>query len=618
MADGGPFRDLGTVGLRVMAANAGILYVERPKSPSSVSEDGETLECRLLSLPLEVVRGIFHQVSRLHPRAPADSSMSSLCKTCRALAAIGTPILYSHFENNGTVFGVRKLVLFWTTLFGHNPRQKAENKPYLVKDNPHLPKADNHLWQYVKSLAITFPAHDTNHKAALDLLGAEASLSEAVVRFYIYLLEERTTGRRDSERLSSQLESWKHRFAQPRTEKQRFYCEPSDVNQMASMAAVDLMRRCHNVESIGWLNDYASTNVFNRLWQLGSKEGMKNLRSVTIAQETHAAWGHGRTEAWWVPLAASICRDARDVTVKIVAETNHPLMNARMDLRMPNHISLGKDLTTLDFQHSSMSPQAMKTVLTSCGPLASFTYFPMPYKAAFWGTEIPDTLFCHSDVVAECLRTHKDTLRYLTLVMTPLHFNWGIRRRPMGSLKDFTALSQLTLDTSCYGKYERLVDILPRQLDTFRLIGCHETMEWDLLDLARSDTRSFRCGYPGLSSVALIPWPNERMNPTEERNLETMRDVFATKGAEFVFGDKHRWAALVSAWDLFRQQTSKTINDFANDGYANDDDGGSIPTNEGDAGANVDTASSNGASTEVDENTPWKRFRRDSDPWAIT
>ncbi|KAF6815611.1 hypothetical protein CMUS01_12413, partial [Colletotrichum musicola] len=91
------------------------------------------------------------------------------------------------------------------------------------------------------------------------------------------------------------------------------------------------------------------------------------------------------------------------------------------------------------------------------------------------------------------------------------------------------------------------------------------------------------------------------------------RDVFARKGAEFVFGDKHCWAALVSARDLFRQQFSKTIHNSANNGVGNDDDGGSIPTNGGDADANTDTSS-----TQVDENNPWNRFRRDSDPWPTT
>ncbi|KAF6804692.1 hypothetical protein CMUS01_14793, partial [Colletotrichum musicola] len=550
MAAGDPFQDLGSVGLRVLATNAALMDLKRRESPSSVSEDKEALESQLLSLPPEVVRGIFDQVSRLQPRALADSSMSSLCKTCRALAAIGTPILYSHFENDKTVLGVRKLVLFWTTLFGHNPRQfKTENKPYLVKDNPYLPQADNHLWQYVKSLAITFPAHDED-KGAFNLLGTEPSLSSAVSRFYIYVLEERTTARADSVWLPSQLARWKQRFVQLITKGQHFHCEPSEVHQVASMAAADLMTRCQNVESICWLNDYDSTNSSNCLWKLKGNVEMKNLRSVTIAQETLAVWGHERTEAWWVALAAFICRNARDVMVRIVAETNVPFIDGlgpRNDLRMPNHISLGENLTTLDFRHSSISQQAMKTVLTSCGPLGSFAYFPIPPNSIFLPGNNPDSFFCYSDFVIECLRTHKETLRYLELVLTPLHFVWGIRRRPMGSLKDFAALSNLTLDTSCYSKHERLVDILPRQLDTFRLIGCHETMESDLLDLARSDTRSPRSGYPGLCSVALIPWPNERMNPTEDRNLETMRDVFARKGAEFVFGDKHCWAALVSA-----------------------------------------------------------------------
>lgn len=594
----------GKVGLQHLTSTLVHLHLERPESPSPAYDDEEPPKSRLLSLPPEVVRGIFDHVSRLHPRALADSSMSSLCKTCRTLAVIGTPVLYSHFENDKTVFGVRKLLLFWTTLFGHSTKQtETENKPYLVKDNPYLPKADNHLWQYVKSLAITFPAHD-NRKKTFNLLGAEASLSEAVARFYIYLLEERTTNV-DAVWLSSMRETWKRRCARLFTGKQRFYCEPSDVNQMVSMAMADLITRCQNVESIGWLNDYGSTNSSNRVWKLESKDKMKSLRSVTIAQETLADRGHERTEAWWIPLAACICRNARDVTVRIVAEMAYPFLNAHgpsMDLCMRNHFSLGKDLTTLDFQYSSISPQAMETMLTSCGPLGSFTYFPMPSKTTFSSTEVLDSRYCHSEFVIECLRTHKETLKYLKLVMTPLHFSWGIRRRPLGSLKDFVALSNLTLDTSCYSKHEPLVDILPRQLDTFRLVGCHETMESDLLCLARSHTRSPRSGFPGLCSVELVPWPDESMNPTEDMNLETIRDVFARKGAEFVLlGEEHGWEALFGAGVLLRAKVDTMDRD----------------ANEGGADANT-----NAANTNADENasrvlTSWEQFRRDSHPWAI-
>lgn len=73
------------------------------------------------------------------PSSLTYSFNSSLCGICRTV--IGTPILYRHFKNDS-----RKLVLFWTTLFAYKPEQfETENKPYLVNDNPCLPRAINYF-----------------------------------------------------------------------------------------------------------------------------------------------------------------------------------------------------------------------------------------------------------------------------------------------------------------------------------------------------------------------------------------------------------------------------------------------------------------------------------------
>lgn len=504
----------------------GLEVFRRPDSSSSVCEKSEPPEhSPLLSLPPELVMRILRQVSSLEPRELADSSLSSLCRTCRTLAGIGTPMLYSHFENDSSPRGIRKVVLFWTTLFA---RECISSD---VPGSQHLPKPSPHLKTYVKSVSISLP-DEVPGEEAYGFFEIGDNLSVAFGRLAVLTFQRRT-----SPGNPASVDSWKRNLDGDR----RFGFTYEILCPPFTVAAMDLLTECPNVESVEYRSDKASANalaVFTR-WRFPAAISLPKLRSLSIAQETDPS-SRGTiavTESWWVEFVTQIVAKARNVSVGISALTaaSWSSSDPRDALPLRDRPGLG-NLTNLNLHLSIVSPDALGRILGSCGPLATFVWSPSDKLTANRAEE----LYCPSKLIIDLLRRHKDTLKRLTLGLSRLQFAWGIDRQPMGSLKDFTALGNLILDDGCYGHDEYPVYILPPQLEVFTLFGWYKTRETDLIHLARYCKAPGKSGNRGLRDVALVPWPGGDPSAEEAADMKIVADWLGHRGVSFAIERPNR------------------------------------------------------------------------------